>query len=255
VTEPPVPVFREFAARLDAEPVPERSPNGGKTPRSELLKTTLRDLSPDESFQQTMLRRCRGLIALKSVNYRLCRGPKSASYRQLSLPGKHAPNYWNRKLDPENTPDHPEEARLFEVDYLMLLLGLPGDAVLFVPLCDADAWALVLLANVAEDGGPMTREDFARCVPGHTQVIDRLAAQRLIVLDVAQDTVELAQTALPLLSVKKTSDGARVYCPNRSTVRVYFSAPGVRVEEDYGRESLEPPVGQLVHPNLDLTSR
>lgn len=242
MTEPPV--FRDFAARLDAEPVPERPPNGGKTPRPELLKTTLRDLSPDESFQKMMLRRCRGLMALKGV-----------SFRQLSLPGKHAANYWNRKLDPEGTPDHPEEARLFEVDYLMLLLGLPGDAVLYVPLCDADVWALVLLANVAEGGGAMTREAFARCVPGHTQVIDRLAAQRLIVLDVTQDTVELATTALPLLSVKKTGDGGRVYAPNRSTVRIYFSAPGVRVEEDYGREALEPPIGQITHPNAELTSR
>lgn len=248
MTEPPVtetpPIFRDFAERLDAQPKPERASNGGKPTRPPFVEDTLKALSPDESFKATTLRRLKGLMTLKDV-----------SFGELNRCGKHSANYWNRKVSPEATPDHPEEMRLIDVDYLLLLLGLPAEAMDFTPLCDADAWALALLANVAEAGHPaMTREDFARCVPGHVQVIDRLSAQRLVVLDLARDTVELAATALPLLSVRKTEGGGRTFTPNRNTVRVYFSAPGVRVPQDYGRESTEPPPGQATHPN-GLTSR
>lgn len=238
MTEPP-PIFKNFAARLAAEPRPERGANDGKPKRPPLVEDALAALAPEESFKATMLRRCRGLLALKGL-----------SYRALAMTGKHAANYWNRKLDPEGTPDHPEEMRLVDVDYLLLLLGLPSEAVMFPPLCDGDAWSLALLANVAEAGhGPMSREDFARSVPGHAGVMDRLLLQRLVVLDVVADTVELAAAALPLLSAKRGTDGGRVFVPNRQTVRIYFSAPGVRVEQDYGRESTEPPPGQIVHPN------
>lgn len=248
MTEPPViepPIFRGFAARLDAQPKPERAQNSGKAPRPPFVQNALDALSPDESFKATMLRRCKGLLSLKDV-----------SFNDLNRVGKHTWNYWNRKICPESTPGHGDEMRLIELDYLLLVLELPAEALMFVPLCDADAWALALLANVAEAGHPaMTREDFARCVPGHVGVLDRLSAQRLVVLDLARDTVELAATALPLLSVRKADGGGRTFTPNRNTVRIFFSAPGVRVPQDYGRESTEPPPGQATHPNLDAASR
>lgn len=248
MTEPPVtdpPIFRGFAERLDAQPKPERAQNSGKATRPPFVQRALDAQSPDESIKQTMLRRCQGLLALKGV-----------SYNDLNRTGKHTWNYWNRKIAPESTPGHGDEMRLVDLDYLLLVLELPAEALLYVPLCDADAWALALLANVAEAGHPaMTREDFARCVPGHVGVLDRLGAQRLIVLDLARNTVELAATALPLLSVRKAEGGGRVFIPNRNTVRIYFSAPGLRVPQDYGRESTEPPPGQATHPNADSPSR
>jgi hypothetical protein len=239
-----IPIFVGFAERLDAMPKPERAANEGKPKRPELVEAALASLSPEQSLKATMLRRCRGLMTLKDV-----------SFGELNRTGKHSPNYWNRKVSPEATPDHPEEMRLVDLDYLLLVLGLPIEAVMFVPLCDADAWALALLANVAESGdAAMARERLAQCVPGHALMIDRLLAQRLIVLDVSKDTVELAETALPLLSVRTTS-GGRLFVPNRNTVRIYFSAPGVRVPQPYGRESTEPPIGQIVNPNADSPSR
>lgn len=249
MTEPPVlPSYRTLAARLRASPPVVRPPSRATKPpspeakqayetdrtgRRALVEQALDDLSkaPDDCIEHVLQHRCRTLLWLSDETTTVV----------AKWSGSHEP-YWGRKLYPEDNPGNIERLRLCDLDRLMTVLGLPAEAVMFAVLTDADAWGLALLANASEQRGDsrVPRELFGEAVPGHQGVLDRLVVQRLVVLDRVSDTIELTIAGARLLAAKKTESG-KVYAPNRSTVRVYYSSVGQRVPEYEGREAILPP--------------
>ncbi len=249
-----LPKWRTVAAVLrEQEPIKRPDSRYGKAAHSEavaahqadaarrkaLVAEALEELgdTPDASLSALFQRRCLGLFELAQVGF----------LELARLEGAYAP-FWGRKVNPDANV-RPELLEVRDLDHLAVVLGLPPAALMFPALGDMEAWALAVIAayssRTAE--GRMALGLLAELIPGYDDVRRRLLQQRLVVEDIKSQTIALAAAGAALLVKKSLPGGGTVYQPNGHAVRIFFSAPGVRVDEYEGREPRRPPGLDLFH--------